>query len=124
MFYVMVPMVLALDLASHCRVLLHDRPKHRRLIRFTVLYPLYVLCEIAIISTDLAELLGSAIGLCLLIPSLPLWLGVLLTACDVLVFLVVGDPSRHARPVKTFEVVIVVLVRRFICGCSRFVISS
>ena len=91
-------------------MLLHDRPKHRRLIRFTVLYPLYILSEIAIISTDLAELLGSAIGLCLLIPALPLWVGVLLTACDVLVFLVVGDPSRYQRPVKTFEVVITILV--------------
>ena len=99
------------DLASHCRVLLHDRPKHRYFYRFCVLYPLYILSEIAIISTDLAELLGSAIGLCLLIPSLPLWTGVLLTASDVLVFLVVGDPSRHARPVKLFELVIIVLVR-------------
>ena len=41
-----------------------------------MLYPLYVLSEIAIISTDLAELLGSAIALCLLFPSLPLWAGV------------------------------------------------
>ena len=106
-----------LDLASHCRVLLHDRPKHRRLIRFTVLYPLYVLSEIAIISTDLAELIGSAIGLCLLIPALPLWLGVLLTALDVLIFLVVGDPSRHARPVKMFELVIVLLVCAKCCSC-------
>ena len=99
------------DLAAHCRVLLHDRPKHRRLIRFAVLYPLYVLCEVAIISTDLAELLGSATGLCLLFPALPLWTGVLLTAVDVLVFLIVGDPSRSSRPVKAFELVMITLVR-------------
>ena len=99
------------DLATHCRLLLHDRPKHRRLVRYAVLYPLYVLCEIAIISTDLAELLGSAIGLCLIFPTLPLWAGVLLTASDVLVFLLLGDPSRgQGKPVKTFEYTVMALV--------------
>ncbi|KAH8100469.1 natural resistance-associated macrophage protein [Cristinia sonorae] len=103
--------VTGFDLASHCRLLLHDRSRHRRLIRYTVLYPLYVLCEIAIISTDLAELLGSAIGLCLLFPTLPLWAGVLITASDVLVFLLMGDPSRgQRRSVKIFEFTIIVLV--------------
>ncbi|KAK7694341.1 hypothetical protein QCA50_001524 [Cerrena zonata] len=99
------------DLATHCRLLLHDRPKHRRLIRYAALYPLYILCEIAIISTDLAELLGSAIGLCLIFPTLPLWAGVLLTASDVLVFLLLGDPSRgQGKPVKTFEYTVIALV--------------
>lgn len=99
------------DLATHCRLLLHDRPKYRRLFRYAALYPLYVLCEIAIISTDLAELLGSAIGLCLIFPTLPLYAGVLLTASDVLVFLLLGDPSRgQGRPVKTFEYTIIALV--------------
>ncbi|PSR80736.1 hypothetical protein PHLCEN_2v6652 [Hermanssonia centrifuga] len=109
--------VTGLDLASHCRLLLHDRPQHRRLIRFLLLYPLYALCEIAIISTDLAELLGSAIGLCLLFPSLPLWSAVLLTACDVFIFLIIGDPSRNGgRPAKLFEISIIVLVLTvFVC---------
>ena len=99
------------DLASHCRLLLHDRPRHRRLVRYFVLCPLYVLCEIAIISTDLAELLGSAIGLCLIFPKLPLWVAVLLTASDVLIFLVLGDPSRgQGRPVKMFEYTVIALV--------------
>ncbi|KIP11464.1 hypothetical protein PHLGIDRAFT_63938 [Phlebiopsis gigantea 11061_1 CR5-6] len=98
------------DLATHCRLLLHDRPKHRRLIRYTVLYPLYALSEIAIISTDLAELLGSAIGLCLLFPALPLWAGVLVTAGDVLIFLVLNGPSRYGKPAKLFELSIIVLV--------------
>ncbi|GLB36450.1 putative natural resistance-associated macrophage protein [Lyophyllum shimeji] len=103
--------VTGLDLASHCRLLLHDRPKHTRLIRHMVLYPLYVLAEIAIISTDLAELLGSAIGLCLIFPKLPLWAGVLLTATDVLIFLLFADPSRgQGRPVRVFEFVIIFLV--------------
>ncbi|CDO70248.1 hypothetical protein BN946_scf184942.g48 [Trametes cinnabarina] len=109
--------VTGLDLASHCRVLLHDRPRYTRLIRFGVLYPLYALSEVAIVSTDLAELLGSAIGLCLVFPSIPLWAAVLITASDVLIFLVIGDPSRgHGRPVKLFEYAVMALVAAvFIC---------
>ncbi|VDB85875.1 unnamed protein product [Peniophora sp. CBMAI 1063] len=103
--------VTGLDLASHCRLMLYNRPKHTRLVRYGVLYPLYALCEIAIVSTDLAELLGSAIGLVLLIPSLPIWAALLLTAFDVLVFLLIGDPSRNgARRAKVFESVVVILV--------------
>lgn len=75
-----------------------------------MLYPLYALSEIAIISTDLAELLGSAIALCLLFPSLPLWAGVLITAFDVIFLLALGDPLR-GRPVKMFEYLIASLVR-------------
>jgi len=102
--------VTGLDLAHHCRLLLHDHPKHPRLVRRFVLYPLYALCEIAIISTDLAELLGSAIGLTLLFPNLSLWCAVLLTGIDVFIFLIIGDPSRTGRPVRLFEVVIIILV--------------
>ena len=87
------------DLASHCRLLFYNRPKHTLLYRWLALYPLYVLSEIAIISTDLAELLGSAMGLVMLFPRLPLWAGVLITACDVFVILLVGDPLRR-QPVK------------------------
>ena len=79
--------------------------------RRLVLYPLYLLSEIAIISTDLAELLGSAIGLCLLFPKLPIWAGVALTAADVLIFLSFSDPARgHGRPVRVFEYTIIALV--------------
>ncbi|KAF5312070.1 hypothetical protein D9619_003401 [Psilocybe cf. subviscida] len=103
--------VTGLDLATHCRLLLHDHPRHPKLVRRCVLYPLYVFAEIAIISTDLAELLGSAIGLCLLFPKLPLWAGVVLTAADVLIFLMFSDPSRgHGRPVKVFEYTVIGLV--------------
>lgn len=101
--------VTGLDLASHCRILFHDRPRHKRLWRWGVLYPLYVLSEIAIVSTDLAELLGSAIALSLLFPALPLWAGVLITGADVLLILALGNPL-HTRPVKVFEWVIAALV--------------
>ncbi|KAI6012578.1 smf Mn2+ and Fe2+ transporter [Pisolithus orientalis] len=100
--------VTGLDLASHCRLLLHDRPRHKMLWRWGVLYPLYVLSEIAIISTDLAEMLGSAIALVLLFPSLPLWAGVLLTASDVMLLLAFDNPLR-TRPVKMFEYLITAL---------------
>ena len=93
-------------------MLLHDHPRHPRLVRRLVLYPLYVLAEVAIVATDLAELLGSAIGLCLLFPNLPLWAGVVLTAVDVLVFLSISNPSQSGgRPVKIFEYTIIGLVR-------------
>ncbi|TFY83316.1 hypothetical protein EWM64_g694 [Hericium alpestre] len=99
------------DLATQCRLLLQSSPKHRKLMRYTLLYPLYALCEIAIISTDLAELLGSAIGLCLIFPKLPLWVAVLLTAGDVLVFLIIGDPTRSkGNSARVFELTIIALV--------------
>ncbi|KAG1813170.1 smf Mn2+ and Fe2+ transporter [Suillus subaureus] len=101
--------VTGLDLASHCRLLFHDRPRHKKLWRWGVLYPLYVLSELAIISTDLAELLGSAIALTLLFPALPLWGGVLVTGADVLLILALGNPL-HDRPVKVFEWIIAALV--------------
>ncbi|KAJ7508664.1 natural resistance-associated macrophage protein-domain-containing protein [Mycena galericulata] len=101
--------VTGLDLASHCRVLLYDRPKHPRLYRWLGLYPLYALSEIAIIATDLAELLGSAIALVLLFPRLELWHGVLITTFDVVLLLALRDPLR-STPVKMFEILIALLV--------------
>ncbi|KAI5990604.1 hypothetical protein EDD15DRAFT_1153254 [Pisolithus albus] len=100
---------LLLDFASHCRLLLHDCPRHKMLWRWGVLYPLYVLSEIAIISTDLAEMVGSAITLVVLFPSLPLWVGVLLTASDIMLLPAFDNPLR-TRPLKMFEYLITALV--------------
>ncbi|ESK81850.1 putative transporter of the nramp family [Moniliophthora roreri MCA 2997] len=109
--------VTGLDLASHCRLLLHSRPKHTLLWRWLALYPLYFLSEVAIIATDLAELLGSAIALCLLFPKLELWHGVLITAFDVIILLALGDPLR-GTPVRMFEWLIGAMVLAvFICMC-------
>ncbi|KAG7086975.1 hypothetical protein E1B28_002891 [Marasmius oreades] len=105
--------VTGLDLASHCRILFNNNPRSRWL----CLYPLYVLSEIAIISTDLAELLGSAIALTLLFPRLELWHGVLITTFDVLILLALGDPLGN-RPVKWFEWVVSGLVLAvLVCMC-------
>ncbi|MFM9939884.1 MAG: Nramp family divalent metal transporter [Hyphomicrobiaceae bacterium] len=49
-------------------------------------WPLWVLAEIAIIATDIAEVIGTAIGLNLLF-GLPLEIGVILTALDVFLIL-------------------------------------
>ncbi|KAL0057453.1 Manganese transporter smf1 [Marasmius tenuissimus] len=109
--------VTGLDLASHCRLLLHSRPRHTLLYRWCLLYPLYLVSEIAIIATDLAELLGSAIALCLLFPKLELWHGVLITAFDVVFLLALGDPLR-GRPVRVFEWGIAGMVLAvFVCMC-------
>lgn len=104
------------DLAAHCRLLLHDHPKYPRFVRYVFLYPLYALSELAIISTDIAELLGSAIGLVLLFPSLPLPVAVALTAVDVIFILALGDPAKnHGRPVKLLEYIIIALVSSLDC---------
>ncbi|KAJ3986874.1 natural resistance-associated macrophage protein-domain-containing protein [Lentinula detonsa] len=109
--------VTGLDLASHCRLLLHSHPKHPRLVRWLAFYPLYILSEVAIISTDLAELLGSAMALCMLFPKLQLWQGVLITAADVIFLLALKDPLR-GRPVRAFELAMALLVLIvLICMC-------
>jgi manganese transport protein len=48
---------------------------------------LFVLCEIAIAACDLAEVLGTAIGITLLFPHVPLIIAVVVTGLDVLVLL-------------------------------------
>lgn len=75
------------DLAECCRERFHNRPHNKLKWRWGVLYPLYFLAESAIIFTDLAELLGSAIALTLIFPKLPLWAGVLLTSADIFIVL-------------------------------------
>ncbi|KAI7894342.1 natural resistance-associated macrophage protein-domain-containing protein [Mucor mucedo] len=82
---------------------------------------LYVLAEIAIIATDIAEVIGSAIALNLLFPSLPLPAGVAITAADVFIILLfyteeTDDPenpnsdSASLKMVRCFEVFVMMLV--------------
>lgn len=63
--------------------------------------PLWILCEIAIVACDLAEVLGAAIGLKLLF-GLPLLWGVVITALDVLLLL--GLPRLGMRRLEAFIV--------------------
>lgn len=92
------------------------------LYRYFGLYPLYVLSEVAIIATDLAELLGSAIALCMLFPRLELWHGVLLTAFDVFLLLAMRDPLG-GRPARLFEGLIAVLVGDWPIFMTRIIIA-
>src|SRR5689334_5393924 len=66
-----------------------------------VSWPLWVLTEIAICATDLAEVIGSAIGLNLLF-GIPLEIGVLITALDV--FLILWMQNLGFRWVEAFIV--------------------
>ena len=66
-------------------------------------YILWILMEVAIAATDLAEIIGSAIALNLLF-GLPLWAGTLITLVDVLVLVFTGMHSF-----RLLEVVVVLL---------------
>ncbi|MGB2869009.1 MAG: Nramp family divalent metal transporter [Bacteroidota bacterium] len=82
------------DLAQACR---ENYPK-------PVAYALWVLCEIAIAACDLAEVLGTAIGLNLLF-GIPLLFGVILTGIDTLLFLVIQ--SYGIRKMEAFILALV-----------------
>ncbi|KAI8329456.1 NRAMP family, partial [Chlamydoabsidia padenii] len=80
---------------------------------------LYILAEIAIIATDVAEVIGSAIALTLLFPSLSLPMGVAITAADVFIILLFykeennneeGGQQHDMRAVQYFEWFVMVLV--------------
>ncbi|KAJ3130353.1 hypothetical protein HK098_002582 [Nowakowskiella sp. JEL0407] len=83
------------DLAQNCRNYFHP----------VIAIPLYILCELAIIATDLAEVIGSAIGIHLL-TGLPMVWGILITAADVLLLLLFWN----AKNVRFFEIGVSVLV--------------
>ena len=70
-------------------------------------YALWVLCELAIVACDLAEVIGAAIALNLLF-GLPLPWGVALTALDVLLILYLQD--RGFRKLEAFVIALVALI--------------
>jgi manganese transport protein len=92
-----------LDLAQACRAH-YSRP---------VSFALWVLCEIAIIACDLAEVLGTAIALKLLF-GLPLVWGVCITALDV--FLILALQRFGFRKLEAFIVALLVII----AGCFAF----
>src|SRR5438876_4191784 len=85
------------DLAQACRDS-YSRP---------VAFMLWIICEIAIAACDLAEVIGAAIALNLLF-QLPLLLGVILTAADVLIVLFLQH--RGFRYVEALVVGLIVLI--------------
>src|SRR5436309_4413421 len=72
-----------------------------------VSWPLWVLAEIAICSTDLAEVIGTAIGLNLLF-GIPLEIGVILTALDV--FLILWMQRLGFRWIEAFVVALLGII--------------
>jgi manganese transport protein len=95
--------VTGMDLAQACRAE-YSRP---------VRYMLWLLCELAIIATDLAEVIGTAIALQLLF-GIPLIWGVCLTALDV--FLILALQRRGFRRLEAFVVSLLVII----AGCFLF----
>lgn len=85
------------DLAQACRDS-YPRP---------ISFALWILCEIAIAATDLAEVLGAAIGLNLLF-GIPLFWGVLLTALDT--FLVLWLTRYGIRLVEAIILVVIMII--------------
>jgi manganese transport protein len=70
-------------------------------------WPLWVLAEVAICATDLAEVIGTAIGLNLLF-HIPLEIGVLLTALDV--FLILWMQNLGFRYIEAFVVTLLGII--------------
>ena len=65
------------DLAQQCRLSLHPYAN----------IALWLSCELAIVATDIAEVIGSAVALKLLF-GCPIWLGILITGLDVFIILI------------------------------------
>lgn len=81
-------------------------------------YSLYVLAEAAIIATDLAEVIGTAIAINLLIPAIPLVAGCAISILDVLVILIFYKPNGSMRGLRSFEFFVCCLVFGVvICFC-------
>ncbi|KND86280.1 Manganese transporter SMF1 [Tolypocladium ophioglossoides CBS 100239] len=102
--------ITGLDLASMCRVHL---PRWLN-------WSLYAMAEIAIIATDIAEVIGTAIALNLLIPSLPLVAGCALSILDVMVILIFYRPDGAMKGLRLFEAFVCVLVIGVVvCFCIQ-----
>jgi len=70
-------------------------------------WPLWALAELAICATDLAEVIGTAIGLNLLF-GIPLEIGILITALDV--FLILWLQTRGFRWIEAFIITLLAVI--------------
>ena len=80
--------------------------------------PLWLLAELAIIATDLAEVIGTAIGLYLLF-DMPLEIGVLVTAADVL--LILWLQGKGFRWVEAFVISLIAIIS--ICFLAQIILA-
>lgn len=91
--------VTRMDLAQACR---HRMPRWANI-------PMYLIAEVAIISCDLAEVIGTAIALKLLF-GIPIIYGVLLTVCDVLLLMGGLGWESEAKAYNALEAIVIVLM--------------
>lgn len=81
-------------------------------------YFLYGMAEVAIIATDIAEVIGTAIALNLLIPQLPLVAGCAISILDVMFLLFFYRPQGSMKGLRTFEFFVMLLVLAVVvCFC-------
>ncbi|KAI1867273.1 uncharacterized protein JN550_007004 [Neoarthrinium moseri] len=81
-------------------------------------YFLYGMAEIAIIATDIAEVIGTAIALNLLIPQLPLVAGCAISILDVMLLLLFYRPQGSMKALRSFEFFVMLLVIAVVvCFC-------
>lgn len=104
--------VTGLDLAQNCRQHLP------RWLNISV----YVMAEFAIIATDLAEVVGTAISLNILF-KIPLSFGVVLTIVDVFVVLLAYRPTGEMKIVRYFEYLVSALVM-IVVACFAIELAS
>ncbi|KAI5951743.1 SMF3 [Candida jiufengensis] len=101
--------ITGLDLAEMCRLNLDPRLN---------LF-MYICAEIAIIATDLAEVVGTAISLEILF-GIPLLYGVLITVLDVLIILMAYHKNGTLKQTKVFEIMVSILV---MATCACFILE-
>ncbi|KAH8790071.1 natural resistance-associated macrophage protein-domain-containing protein [Hyaloscypha finlandica] len=81
---------------------------------------LYIMAEVAIIATDIAEVIGTAIAINLLIPKIPLVAGCAISIVDVLLILLFYRPNGSMKGLRAFEMFVVALVLGVvICFCIQ-----
>ncbi|KAJ1947158.1 hypothetical protein FBU59_001906 [Linderina macrospora] len=91
------------SLAQHCRMRLGKR----------VRIPLWLVCELAIIGSDIQEAIGTAIALYLLF-GIQVWVGILLAAA--LSYVILGIQRFGVRKVEALFVAMIAVM----CGCFGF----
>ncbi|EON66890.1 hypothetical protein W97_06293 [Coniosporium apollinis CBS 100218] len=101
--------VTGMDLAQNCKA--HCPP--------WLNYTLYCFAEAAIIATDIAEVIGTAIALNVLI-NVPLVAGCAISIVDVLIILFWYRPTGTMRGVRAFEIFVMLLVIGVVvCFCFQ-----
>jgi len=97
------------DLSQACRDA-YPRP---------VVWALWLLAELAICATDLAEVIGTAIGLNLVF-GIPLEIGVIITALDV--FLILGLQNLGFRYIEAFVVALLLVIA--VCFAAQIALAN